>query len=77
MGAKFDNVTPTTNRSQKINNFSWIFFPNSPHKTTLGIFEILNFWFLTIFFSRNQKPQLSGKRAIVESTNGVKFGTHR
>ncbi len=50
----------------------------------LGIFEILSLRFLMIFFRkfqihncslwRNQKPQLSGKRAIVEQ-NGVKFGT--
>ncbi len=61
------------------------FPPNDPHKITLGIFEILSFRFLTNYFRklqihhcslwRNQKPQLSGKRAIVEQ-NGVKFGTH-
>ncbi len=60
------------------------FPPNGPHKMKLGIFEILSFRFLTIFFRnvqihhcslwRNQKPQLSGKRAIVEQ-NGVKFAT--
>ena len=63
------------------------FAPNGPHKTTFRIFEILNFRFLTFFFRKFQihhcsyiayweikKPQLSGKRAIVEQ-NGVKFGT--
>ena len=60
------------------------FPPSGPHKMTLGIFEILSFWFLTIFFRkfqihhctlwRNQKPQVCGKRAIVEQ-NGVKFWT--
>ncbi len=60
-------------------------FPlNGPHKTTLGTFEILSFRLFMICFRkfqiphcslwRNQKPQLSGKRAIVEQ-NGVKFGT--
>ncbi len=29
--------------------------PNGPHKTTFGIFEILSFWFLTIFFFENCK----------------------
>ncbi len=47
------------------------FPPNEFHKTALGIFEILSFWFVTIVFRkfqmhhctlwRNQKPQLSGK----------------
>ncbi len=60
------------------------FSSNGPHKTTLGIFEIISFPFLTSFEnfkftivaygSRNQKPQLSGKRTIVEQ-NGVKVGT--
>ncbi len=62
------------------------FPPNGPHQTTFGNFEILSFWvFLTTIFRkfqthhycalwRNQKPQFSGKRAIVEQ-NGVKFGT--
>ncbi len=60
-------------------------FPNNgPHKITLKIFEVLSFRFLMIFFRKfqirhcslwkNQKPQLSGKRAIVEQS-GVKFGT--
>ncbi len=52
------------------------FLANGHNKTMFGIFEIWNFRFLTIFFrklqihhctlQRNQKPQLSGKRAIVE-----------
>ena len=55
-----------------------------PTKLHFGIFEILSFRFLTIFFRKfqihhcslwtNQKPQLSGKRAIVEQ-NGVQFWT--
>ena len=28
------------------------FPPNGPHKATLGIFEILSSWFLTICFSK-------------------------
>ncbi len=32
------------------------FLPNGPHKPTIGIFEILSFFFfLTIFFSENFK----------------------
>ena len=61
------------------------FPPNGPHKTTFGIFKILSFRFLTIFFSKIsnsplqpmaeiKKPQLSGKRALVNQ-NGVKCGT--
>ncbi len=52
------------------------FIPSDPHKTAFGIFEIVSFRFLTIFVRkfqihhctlwRNPKPQLSGKRAIVE-----------
>ncbi len=59
-------------------------FSSGPHKPTFGIFEILSLRFFTIFFRkfqihhcslwRNQKPQLSGERVIVEQ-NGVKFGT--
>ncbi len=49
---------------------------NYRYKTTFGIFEILSFRFqihhCTLW--RNQKPQLSGKRANVEQ-NGVEFGT--
>ena len=47
------------------------FSPKVPPKTTLGIFKILSFRFLTIFFRKfqihhctlwgNQKPQLSGQ----------------
>ncbi len=61
------------------------FPPNGPHRIMFGIFDILSFKFLIIFFRkfqihdcnlwRNQKPQLSGKQVIVEQ-NGVKFGTH-
>ncbi len=60
------------------------FPPNGPHKITLGIFKILSFRFLTIYFRKfqihhcslwwSQKLQLSGKQAIIEQ-NGVKFGT--
>ncbi len=57
------------------------FPPNGSHKTGFGIFEILSFGLLTIFFQihhcnlwRNKKPQMSGKRAIIER-NGMKFGT--
>ncbi len=52
------------------------FLPNGPHKTAFEIFEILSYSFVTIFFQkfqfhhcslwRYQKPQLSGKRGIVE-----------
>ena len=73
------------------NNFqtkvlSWIFFP-MVLKNTLGIFEILSLRFLTGFFfqkyqilhyslwTNKTKPQLIGKRAIVEQ-NGMKFRTH-
>ncbi len=54
------------------------FPPNGPHKNKFGIFEINSFQFLTISFRKlqihhcRQKPQVSGKRAIVEQ-NGVKF----
>ena len=74
---QLQKATPPTNRSKKLSNLSWIFLP------TLRIFEILSFRFLMIFFRkfqihqcslwRNQKPLLSGKRAVVEQ-NGVKFG---
>ncbi len=59
--------------------------PNGPPKTTLGVFEILNFEFrfLTICFQkfqihncslwRNQEPRLSGKRTMA-GQNGVKYG---
>ncbi len=60
----------TKSRPKTFSNLSWIFPPNGPHKTTFGIFEILSFWLLTIFFrkvqvqhcnlSRNQKPQYPG-----------------
>ncbi len=30
------------------------FLPTGPHKTTFGIFEILSFWFLTIFFENSK-----------------------
>ena len=62
------------------------FLRNGPHKTAFGIFEILSFQFFNDFFFqkfqihhctcilwRNQKPQLSGKWALVEQ-NGVKLG---
>ncbi len=59
------------------------FLPNGPHKTTFVVFEMV-LRFLMIYFRkfqikhcsilRNQKHQLSVKRAIVHQ-NGVKFGT--
>ncbi len=57
-------------------------------KYCFWIFDTLSFRFLTIFFFENfkftmivahvevKKPQLSGKRAIIEQ-NGVKFRTRR
>ena len=58
---------------------------NFSHKTKLGIFENISFRFLIFFFRKfqnsplypymeNQKPQLPGKREIVER-KVVKFRT--
>ncbi len=84
MGAKISKRYSSYKLQPKVLKLVLNFPPNGPHKTTLGIFEILSFRFLMIFFRkfqfhhcslwRNQKSQLSGKRAIVEQ-NGVKFGT--
>ncbi len=84
MGVKISKGYSSYKSQPKVLKLFLNFPPNSAHKTAFGIFEILSFRFLTIFFrkfqiqhcslGRNQKPKLCGKRAIVEQ-NGVKFGT--
>ncbi len=86
MGVKISKRYSSYKSQPKVLKLVLNFPPNGPNKILLGIFDILSFWFLMIFFQkfqthhyslwRNQKPQLSGKRAIVEQ-NGVKFGTRR
>ena len=49
----FQRATLPTNHSQlKVFKLVFNFPPNVPHKTMLGIFDILNFQFLTICFSK-------------------------
>ncbi len=50
MGAKFQNTTPPTNRSQIFFKLLLNVLPNVPHKIMFGIFEVLKFEILTIFF---------------------------
>ncbi len=59
------------------------FPPNGPHKTTLGIFDILSFWLLMIFVSKisnsplnamEKSSKLSGKRAILQSKTEWNLG---
>ena len=83
MGVKLSKRYSSYKSQPNVLKLALIFSHNGPHKTTLGIFEILSFRFLTIFFRkfqmhhcnvwRNQKAQLSGKRAM-EEQKGVKFG---
>ena len=85
MGVKISKRYYSYKLQPKVFKLVLNFPPNGPHKTTLGIFEILSFCFLTFFFFenskfthcslwRNQKPQLCGNRALVEQ-KGVKYGT--
>ncbi len=84
MGVKISKCYPSYISQPKAFKPVLNFPPNGPYKITLGSFEILSVRFLMIVFQkfhihlctlwRNQKPQLSGKRAIVEQ-NGMKFGT--
>ncbi len=83
MGVKISKRS-STYKSQP-NVFKLVDFPpNGPHKTTLGIFlfwvsdfkrilvEILKFTFVP--YEETKRPQMSGKRVIVEQI-GMKFGT--
>ncbi len=85
MGVKISKRYSSHTSQPKVFKLVLNFLPNGPHKTVFEIFDILSFRFLIISFFkkiqihhcklwRNQKPQLSGKRAIVEQ-NGLKFGT--
>ncbi len=79
MGAKILKRYCSSKLQPKVFKLSWIFFLMVLTKLHLGVLKFLSFWILTIFFLRkfqihhcslwrNQKPQLSGKRAIVEQT---------
>ncbi len=70
---KFWNAIPT-NCSQKFWNLSWC-PPNGPHKTAFGIFEILTFWVLTIFFPIYQLDHCRLWKK--QKQNGVKFDPRR
>ncbi len=54
MGAKISKHYSSYKSQPKAFKLFLIFFPNGPHKITFGIFEILSFWFLTIFFENSK-----------------------
>ena len=82
MGAKTSKCYSSYKSQPKVSKLFLNVPANGPHQTTLGIFEILSSRFLMIFFAKiqihhcslwkYQKPQLSGKQAIVEK-KGMKF----
>ncbi len=84
MGVKISKRCSSNKLQPKALKLVLNFPPHGLHETTFGIFAILNFRFLTIFFRKfqihhcslwtNQKPQLAEKRVIVEQ-NGVTFET--
>ncbi len=50
MGVKISKQYSSYKSQAKFFNLFLIFPPNGPHQTTLGIFESVSFWFLTILF---------------------------
>ena len=77
MGAKTSKRYSSHKSLLNLFNLFLNFLLNGPQKST-----VLDFWnfefaifndFTIVPYGRNQKPQLSGKRVIVER-NGVKFG---
>ena len=55
MGAKISKRYSSYKWQSKVLKLVLNFPPNGRHKTPLGIFEILSFRFLTIFFFKNFK----------------------
>ncbi len=55
MGAKISKCYSSYKLQPKVLKLFLNFPPNGPHKSMFGIFEILNFQFLTIFFLENFK----------------------
>ncbi len=54
MGAKISKRYSSYKLKPKVLKLVLNFPPSGPHKNGLGIFEILSFWFLMIFFRKLQ-----------------------